>query len=275
MQKRYILNATIEFSPEERQLSVCGTHNPVVKLNAPVSRCLELLIERRYSLVPQQVFYTYVWGDDGAQVTANTLYQNIGLLRKALKTLTVGGDNIVTTVPKKGFALAPQVTVQEISEDDPVEVLSSVSLVGNVDAGKTVHDVLAPNAKRVALKLEHARNKKGMLIILFVFVLILSSGVIFQLIQWGVPSSTAYLSKFQHKTTVSDCQVFTNHVVKNIDRVKENIAASQIDCAKVPYVYMTGYQYSHIVSLLSCEQPLGGTTVPKCSVNTIVRNTEK
>lgn len=97
----------------------------------------------------------------------------------------------------------------------------------------------------------------------------------FQLIQWGYPSSIGYLAKYTEKTTVSGCQVFTNHVVQNVDKVKENIEANQIDCAKTPYVYMTGFEYSQQTSLMSCEHPLEGSLTPNCFVNNIIRNDKK
>jgi hypothetical protein len=99
--------------------------------------------------------------------------------------------------------------------------------------------------------------------------------MVFQLMLWGPPLSVNYAEKYTHKLTVSGCQVFADHVVKNVDRMKEIIVQSQIDCTKMPYIYLTGFQYSQQSSLLSCEQPLEGRSAPKCSINNIVRNTIK
>ncbi|WP_025121471.1 MULTISPECIES: winged helix-turn-helix domain-containing protein [unclassified Serratia (in: enterobacteria)] len=102
MPKRYLLNACIEFYPVEHQLVAYGSQNLSIVLNAPVSRCLQLLIERRYTLVPQQEFYPYVWGEMGSSIPVSTLYQNIALLRKALKAFVTSGEKMITTVPKQG-----------------------------------------------------------------------------------------------------------------------------------------------------------------------------
>ncbi|HHQ4309172.1 TPA: hypothetical protein ACSP7Y_005247, partial [Serratia fonticola] len=75
MLKRYIIDTNLEFFPQNSQLTVLDGDNFTITLNTPSSRCLELLIERRFNLVPQHDFYEYVWGDEGKDISVNTLYQ--------------------------------------------------------------------------------------------------------------------------------------------------------------------------------------------------------
>ena len=49
-----------------------------------------------------------VWRKHGMEVTVNTLYQNISILRKTLKRVGVD-ENIIITVPKKGITLSARV----------------------------------------------------------------------------------------------------------------------------------------------------------------------
>ncbi|GLR11080.1 hypothetical protein GCM10007905_38000 [Mixta theicola] len=49
-----------------------------------------------------------VWRKHGMEVTVNTLYQNISILRKTLKRVGID-ENIIITVPKKGITLSAQV----------------------------------------------------------------------------------------------------------------------------------------------------------------------
>ncbi|VXC80574.1 hypothetical protein YERSI8AC_20001 [Enterobacterales bacterium 8AC] len=88
----------------------------IVQLNAPTSRCFEILLANRYSVISQKVLFESVWGKQGAYVSANTLYQNISLLRKALKSLDL--DGIVKTISKQGIVIADTVSVQEIENDN-------------------------------------------------------------------------------------------------------------------------------------------------------------
>jgi DNA-binding winged helix-turn-helix (wHTH) protein len=62
-----------------------NNHDNVIILNSPASRCLLLLIERIGSIVTQQEFLDIVWTKCGMQVSTNTFYQNISILRKGLK----------------------------------------------------------------------------------------------------------------------------------------------------------------------------------------------
>lgn len=49
-----------------------------------------------------------VWRKHGMEVTVNTLYQNISILRKTLKRVGIE-ENIIITVPKKGITLTAQI----------------------------------------------------------------------------------------------------------------------------------------------------------------------
>ncbi|CAI1211413.1 winged helix-turn-helix domain-containing protein [Serratia fonticola] len=273
MSKVYILNTHIEFSPEKSQLSARNSDELVIKLHKPVSRCLELLIERRFSVVPQRDFYPYVWGNEGGSVSVMMLYQCIGLLRKALKAFKTGGnDKMINTVPKMGFSLYPDVTVEEVDElvlapHEPRAFPASPVAVNKGSA-------LAVTRSSPSIKRAFARPWRGKLLLPAGIIAALGL-MVFQLIWWGSPSSENYATKYTHKITVSGCQVFTNHVVNNVDRVKESIEISQINCAEMPYIYLTGFQYSQQLSLLSCDHPLGGNAAPKCYVNNIVRNNKK
>jgi DNA-binding winged helix-turn-helix (wHTH) protein len=275
MPKVYILNTYIAFSPEKGQLTARDTDELVITLNKPVSRCLELLIERRFSTVPQHDFYRYVWGDDGDKVSVMMLYQCIGLLRKGLRAFKMGGGaKMIKTVPKQGFSLYPDVTVDEV--DDLVlaphepRVFSASPLAVN----KGSASVPAVTRSSPSIKRAFARQRRGALFLLTGCIAALGL-MVFQLGWWGTPSSVNYASKYIHKVTVSGCQVFTNHVVNNVEKVKENIELSQIDCNKNPYIYLTGFQYSQQLSLLSCDRPLGENAASTCYVNNIVRDNKK
>lgn len=275
MSKVYILNTHVEFSPEKCQLSSRNADNLVIKLHKPVSRCLELLIDRRFSVVPQRDFYPYVWGDEGGEVSVMMLYQCIALLRKALKAFQVDGDDkMINTVPKQGFSLYPDVTVEEVNDAVLSPSESSAFPASPLTVNKGSASAVIVTRPSPSIKRTVARPWRGKLLLLAGIIAALGL-MVFQLIGWGTPSSANYASKYTHKITVSGCQVFTNHEVKNVDRVKENIEISQIDCTKTPYIYLTGFQYSQQLSLLSCDHPLGKNAASKCYVNNIVRNNKK
>lgn len=265
MSKRYVLNASIEFSPQENQLSAYQTDNLAINLNAPVSRCLELLIERRYSLVPQQEFYAYVWGDQGAQVPVSTLYQNIALLRKALKAFKDAGEKIVNTVPKQGFSLHADVTVLEI-EGASMEVTLAHSPTITTEIASTetpLDEKTEPLTALPAPKRVHTVRIRSQL--LFVTGIIFLLGLmILQLVLWGYPSYENYLSKYTKKGTVAECHIYANHEAADMAIITRSLEDSQIDCTKRAYIYITSFEYGTNTSLLSCDRPLDAATSPEC-----------
>jgi DNA-binding winged helix-turn-helix (wHTH) protein len=107
----YCINNDVIFDPLNHTLTASKFYpEKDTKLNQPTSRCLALLIERRGSIITQEDFMNEVWRKHGMEVTVNTLYQNISILRKTLKRVGID-ENIIITVPKKGITFSAQVEV--------------------------------------------------------------------------------------------------------------------------------------------------------------------
>lgn len=111
----YCINNNVIFDPLKHTLTTSKFYpEKDTKLNQPTSRCLLLLIERRGDVITQEEFMNEVWRKHGMEVTVNTLYQNISILRKTLKRVGID-ENIIITVPKKGITLSAQVA--ELSDN--------------------------------------------------------------------------------------------------------------------------------------------------------------
>lgn len=105
----YCINNNVIFDPLKHTLTSSKFYpEKDTKLNQPTSRCLSLLIERKGCVITQEDFMNEVWRKHGMEVTVNTLYQNISILRKTLKRVGID-ENIIITVPKKGITLSAQV----------------------------------------------------------------------------------------------------------------------------------------------------------------------
>ncbi|WP_330764119.1 MULTISPECIES: winged helix-turn-helix domain-containing protein [unclassified Serratia (in: enterobacteria)] len=115
----YIINGKILFD-EKRCLIIHLPHKSrkgTIKLNLPVCRCLTLLIESQGEIVSQEKFINDVWRRNGIEVSTNTFYQNIFLLRKNLKIAGVM-DDIIITIPKKGLKLSKLVIIKKTDDYD-------------------------------------------------------------------------------------------------------------------------------------------------------------
>lgn len=108
----YLINHKVCFFQEKHLLQPQGTAN-AVSMFTPVSDCLLLLIENRPAVIPQAEMLEKIWGNKGNYISANSLYQTISLLRKAIRTAGIEED-VIVTIPKKGITLAESVVVEYI-----------------------------------------------------------------------------------------------------------------------------------------------------------------
>lgn len=265
MSKRYVLNACIEFYPQKCQLSACENKSLTVKLHAPVSRCLELLVERRYEMVPQKDFYPYVWGSEGKQVPVSTLYQNIALLRKALKTFHEEGSQIINTVPKQGFSLHPNVTVQELVGGQEITESITVQTTDQslVTQGGLFNERLS-SLPPVAVEKETIVRRRFHHFLLPAGIFALSGLLAYQLTQWDLSSPELDLSQYSKRGEIAECQIYTNSPDTEMNNASILINNNRIDCSKKAYLYITGFQYSEHQSMLLCTRALDDSSSPKC-----------
>jgi DNA-binding winged helix-turn-helix (wHTH) protein len=105
-----LINGTVFFCPSKNLLISKEDSKVQCVLNAPVSRCLSMLIERQRSIVDQREMLKFVWGEKCNAVTMNTLYQSISLLRRALKTVGLI-DPLIQTISRKGLTLNKEAIV--------------------------------------------------------------------------------------------------------------------------------------------------------------------
>ncbi|MEX1842738.1 winged helix-turn-helix domain-containing protein [Enterobacter cloacae] len=132
----YLINHKVRFFHEKHLLQPQGTAN-AVSMFTPVSDCLLLLIENRPDVIPQAEMIQKIWGNKGNYISANSLYQTISLLRKAIRTAGIEED-VIVTIPKKGITLAKSVVIEYIQngegkpppEEDSEEQLSVPTVTG-------------------------------------------------------------------------------------------------------------------------------------------------
>ncbi|WP_176733575.1 winged helix-turn-helix domain-containing protein, partial [Aeromonas hydrophila] len=128
MNKNYIIDKKVLFSVANKTLSAIDGRT--VKLNTPTGQILEVLILHSGELIPQRDIYHMAWGEDGANVTPNTLYQNISLLRKALSDIGLNAS-MVQTIRGKGFIFsataeeAPATPLIEDAGSRPVDAVDA------------------------------------------------------------------------------------------------------------------------------------------------------
>lgn len=117
MKEKIIINEMVSFLPDENRLEPLGDGGVPVSLNVPVSRCLLLLISRAGDTVSQNDFLHEVWESKGQFGNVNTYFQNIHLLRKALKTAGIK-ESVIKTIPKEGLRFTGRCTFPEDAQTE-------------------------------------------------------------------------------------------------------------------------------------------------------------
>ncbi|HCZ9098945.1 winged helix-turn-helix domain-containing protein [Klebsiella michiganensis] len=151
MKEKYLINESVYFYPAKQLLAPVSGEEESVSLNVPASRCLKLLLEKKGEIVTRYDFSQEVWESRGQYTSTNTLYQNISLIRKALRAVGISQD-VIHTIPREGFSfLGTAILIQEendvtdnqlVSEPVQKELTSSeVSVTYNTDVINHVYPV--------------------------------------------------------------------------------------------------------------------------------------
>ncbi|QIU88428.1 winged helix-turn-helix domain-containing protein [Yokenella regensburgei] len=115
----YLINNEVEFRTSNHTLINKNTPEQLTTLPVPASRCFMLLLENK-DVVLHADFYKYVWGENAGEITPNNLYQNISLLRKALRNTIKNGNNWIITIPRKGFRIESELLVNTLCESEEI-----------------------------------------------------------------------------------------------------------------------------------------------------------
>ena len=122
---KYIINEALIFDPEEGTLSAVVNDRTLEMSTISVRLLSELLVNG--AGVTREHLLNAVWSDHGLKASNNNLNNHISLLRKHLEELA-GLDDLIKTLPKKGFILNKSYRVEICGEDgnDACDITSSL-----------------------------------------------------------------------------------------------------------------------------------------------------
>ncbi|MDU4091689.1 MAG: winged helix-turn-helix domain-containing protein [Pantoea sp.] len=227
----YLIDKSIYFYPKSHRLVCLAQEKEDTTLTQPAAKCLELLIISD-GLVSQNSLYDYAWGENSHNVSPNTLYQNISLIRRALKNIQTGADRWIITVPRKGFRFDHSIFTRLLSAEEIRPGFLPAPAVSE------------PKTKAKSLKI---------LIPCSLFGLFFSLAFIFN----PVDDEFKKLMKGYEKLAVTDsCQFYVDH---NHDPLKEQLYSQvnqYIDCNSYPHIYISYNKIIKNISLFSCQVPL-------------------
>lgn len=249
----YIINDSVEFSPQLNELKSLISEEDSVTLNAPVSGCLELLLIKHDQVVTQADFFNDVWEKNGTYVTLGTFYQNISLLRKSLKMVGLG-DDVVITIPRKGLSVTKRTRIKKKISDEYIQEVQD-------EEGEKGEDC------------EENKTKKTSRLKVFITYVVL-------FILGAMPLLTINVNKNIIVTSLSrlpndgDCKTYYFGITKK-DKVLRALEDIRPDCSLWKYVYVNVHPYLPEASIVQCDQEINRARKVNCLIKSKIGNTNE
>ncbi|ALX93564.1 hypothetical protein AV650_08305 [Serratia fonticola] len=244
----YLIGDSVEFWPEENLL-YSRVNGEKITLFIAASRCLQLLLSQQGELVPQRDLFEAGWQKNGLEVSNNTFYQNILMLRKGLK-LAGYEQAVIKTVPRQGLTIPSMVPVARIipdtsttsAEETPIAEENPLPTPSKVD-------------KKASSRPRH----------LWAILLSLSFGVgIALLAAWNSTENKNFFSHFNFVGNIEQCSVYLHSGQTSLQSYRQFIAQNNFTCKKQEVVYFTANPLVPRASVIRCEWPFASGTKNLC-----------
>lgn len=255
MPHHLILNK-VEFYPETKILKMTSDNRKIL-LFSSASRCLELLITRQGSIIPQRELMAFAWGDHGLSVSPNTFYQNISSLRKSLAEL-IPDEDIIITMKRSGLI---------IPKDIEITLVSDATIQSLPEAPSSFNEKEFPDSLNLTKKgdgdfysLNHddtsILSKKFFWIYLWFFIIVLSTALLIKSYYFPKPQPKTLEDPFRHYTFYkkinANCSLFVNPDSGKIDPGNKFINIPQSDCKGYDRVFVTLHEGTMTSSAMYC-----------------------
>ncbi|MBK5145675.1 winged helix-turn-helix domain-containing protein [Budviciaceae bacterium BWR-B9] len=227
-----------------------------INLHIPASQCLQQLLLHNGQTLSQQFLFEQVWGKNGIYVSSNTLYQNIALIRKAIKSAGLTED-IIKTLPKAGFKCIAD--VREI-QDTPVP---SISPTVSVDNSKTENTTSTnPIEIETAAPLSNFQSKGNAfkwIYLLAAIIFIFSSGWVYMTHYQGSNTFKEYHSAGK----VNGCELFSSYYDSQKSAVifTDLMKRKPFNCSPGSSAYMSVNRVYGHSSIVVCDKSIDSANV--------------
>ncbi|GMQ39853.1 winged helix-turn-helix domain-containing protein [Enterobacter asburiae] len=255
MNNKYIINERVLFKPEESKLKPLGARGREVVLNVPSSRILYLLLSKNGAVVTQDEIYTEVWEKYGQRVTPNALYQNVSLLRKALKSAGIVTLTIKTH-PKSGFSYHGDIQVYEDESELPRKKWTDEpDLSRDLQQSQSIDEAEFSQTNNEEKK--EAVSPSGKMtywpVLRFTFFFVFITTVFLVLL----PSSSDehFTSEQNIVARVNGCPVYVDRGNRKVSlsKILVYLREKKIRCQEHDFLYMTKAPNKNEVIVMSCN----------------------
>ena len=214
MSSKIILNHRIVYDKSSGTLKDIENRYDEIILTTPANNCLLVLLSNKPEITTQKELFEEVWEKHGIPINANTLYQNISMIRKAFRQLGIE-DNIIVTVPRRGMLVAESVVITGYDEHQ--------DKVNNHDAlllNSTLSDLVSDKSNNFDNNSVHFKIKKTGAILfcftLFFALVAVSSNCLYQ--EYRKTKSRFY--NYSYWRDYNQCQLYVDDYFRT--RFKEH-----------------------------------------------------
>lgn len=116
MSYNFIIDGQIIYNNHKAELYRLDNPETKVLLTSPANSCLLLIINHGHEITAREEMFHEVWEKFNIPINTNTFYQNISLIRKALRQLGIVKE-VLITVPRKGISIANDITIATLLDD--------------------------------------------------------------------------------------------------------------------------------------------------------------
>jgi DNA-binding winged helix-turn-helix (wHTH) protein len=244
----YLIGDTVEFWPEENLL-YSRVNGEKTTLFIAASRCLQLLLNRQGQLVPQRELFEAGWQKNGLEVSNNTFYQNILMLRKGIR-LAGYEQAVIKTVPRQGLTIPSAVPVAKIMQDIST-TSAEVPAIAEESQPLNSSKVDKKNAPR-------SRHIWAILLSLSFLVGITLFAV------WHHSNNKNFFSNFNFVGNIERCSVYLEGNQTSLKSYMQFITQNDFTCNKHEVVYFTANPLVPRASAIRCERPFSSGTKNTC-----------
>lgn len=277
----WIINDNIKFIPEKNRLVSLVKPELSVILTSPASRCLHLLLESWPDIVLQKDLFQSVWGEDGMLVPANTLYQNISIVRRGLRKAGETDYPLILTVPRRGFQIDTNVNiVRGTTEEDTEQELEEQEVVAEPVASQTlfpepeappveyiqeVNDEPPLASVSAAQKVPRRRQR---FVALLAMICSFALGFLLLHYPWFHQADLDFFKTYTIHHTENGCHFYSkNDDIRkrgNFTRFRNMIKETGLDCKKYPWIYFSSSSTSPSLSAFACPRPFEDKSSSAC-----------
>lgn len=274
MDIQYLINDRVIFDSDAHSLISLASEAVKISMHTPASQCLLLLVQNQGQVLSQKYLFDNIWGKNGAFVSANTLYQNIAIVRKCLKNSGIEED-IIQTVPKMGVKFSGKAVLyekQEMPEEiQPLSVLSPSLPDGGDDfiqnQNETAADILIPKSQAEpaaiitpALPQKRVKHKTASIKIMpfyYCLALLVFCGLSITTYVQQRPGNS-FFSDYHLIGKVNGCTLSSSFYNKELSVQTFNAFSKtgEMSCTNKTYAYLTLDRLPEGSTVLMCDHPV-------------------